>query len=383
MKGTKYTTGAATNSKNLDRYAEGTPTMEWADGAWVGPASGGRFVDLTSGLGAVILGHQDLAVDQAALEQLGIGVAFPIATQLEETVARQLCDYLPWLGAQKVRWSKNGRDATAAAVRLARAVTGGHTCVYCDYHGSDDQFLTEPPWNAGVPSWFAGYKGDVAAVHIPRHLLGQFLADEGDQVACVLLEPVASNAPEEPASIEFFAELRRQCTEAGAMLIIDEMVTFGRMPFGSGQAAFDIQPDLWVGGKCIANGLPLTAVVGPDEFMNRFAVDVFHSMTHAGECLSLAAASATLKELVTRKPWFHCGALGTEIVQLFEEAGAEKRVRHAYPQRLMFDFTRAELGVLLKAGVLCAGYANLTLAHTEDEEARATLLAAFRTVLAK
>ena len=370
----KYTTGAATNSKNLDRYAKGTPTMEWADGAWVGVGpfrKGARWVDLTSGLGAVILGHQDVAVDFAVMEQLGAGVSFPVATELEETVARQLCDYLPWEGAQKVRWSKNGRDATVAAVRLARAVTGRELVLYCDYHGSDDLFLGDPPWNAGVLPH--------CSAHVSR---GELAGLIGRNVAAVMLEPVASNAPEQPASIEFFAELRRQCTEAGAMLIVDEMVTFGRMPFGSGQACFGIEPDLWVGGKCLANGLPLTAVVGPDEYMNRFAVDVFHSMTHAGECLSLAAASATLKELVTRKPWFHCGALGTEIVQLFEEAGAEKRVRHAYPQRLMFDFTRDDLGVLLEHGVLCAGYANLTLAHVEDAEARTTILAAFREVLA-
>lgn len=366
----KYTTGAATNSKNLDRYAEGTPTMEWADGAWVG-AGEERWVDLTSGLGAVILGHQDLAVDQAALEQLGIGIAFPIATQLEETVARQLCDYLPWEGAQKVRWSKNGRDATVAAVRLARAVTGRDLVLYCDYHGSDDLFLGDPPWNAGV------------IPHRSRHVSRGELAGSLDKhVAAVMLEPVASNAPEEPASIEFFAELRRQCTEAGCMLIVDEMVTFGRMPSGSGQACFGIEPDLWVGGKCIANGLPLTAVVGPAEYMNRFAVDVFHSMTHAGECLSLAAASATLKELVTRKPWVECGALGMQIAGIFGEAGAGSRIRYHYPQRLLFDFNRDELGILLRAGVLCAGYANLTLAHCEDPEARATILAAFREVLA-
>lgn len=362
----KYTTGPATNSKHPDRYAEGAPrTVDWAHGAWV--RAGERdLVDLTSGLGAVILGHAHVEVDDAVRDQLDNGVSFPLPTALEEEVAEALVRHLGW--GEQVRFSKNGRDAVVAAVRLARAVTGRDGVLYCDYHGSDDLFLAYPPWNAGVtPSW---------SRKVPRcELLDMNLSE----AACVVLEPVSSNAPEERHDEELVAWIREQCDRAGCLLILDEMVSFGRMPGGSGMVSQGIVPDLWVGGKCIANGLPLTAVVGPRKHMHRFGVDVFHSMTHAGEALSLAAAKATLWVLAARDVPGEIGLLGKEIIRLFEEA--VRPVRYAYPQRLLFDLTRDELGILLDHGVLCQGFANLTLAHAEDPDARRTILDAFRAVL--
>lgn len=377
-----YTTGAATNSKNPDRYAEGAPrTVEAARGAWVYESLNvrpdRRWVDLTSGLGAVILGHgfgYASEVHRAAAGQLDYGVAFPLPTPWEESVAQQLTDFLPWGGAEVVRWSKNGRDAVVAAVRLARAVTGKDGVAYCDYHGSDDMFLRFPPWNAGVSIVGGAFKLDRKAL-VSESLRG--LAWRG--LACVVLEPVSSNAPEEPHSMEFFRALREQCDRCGVLMILDEMVSFGRAPQGSAQAWLDIRPDLWVGGKCLANGLPLTAVVGPRRYMERYAKDCFHSMTHAGEAVSLAAASETLKALKRENVAAEVNRFGGEVVELFTEHG--RAVRFAYPSRLMFDFSREELGVLLEKGVLCAGYANFTLAHARDAEARRTIMDAFRAVL--
>ena len=377
----QYTTGAATNSKNPDRYAEGAPrTISMGQGAWV--YGGRKLVDLTSGLGAVILGHGYEPVLGAAMFQLQKGVAYPLPSEWEESVAQQLTDFLPWNGAEVVRWSKNGRDATAAAVRLARAVTGRDLMLYCDYHGSDDMFLG-PPMNAGVPEACFAATEDALSVKVTRgQILSGRLPERGahlNYAACVVLEPVSSNAPEEPHDMEFFRALREQCDRHGVLMILDEMVSFGRAPHGSAQQWLDIQPDLWVGGKCLANGLPLTAVVGPRRYMERYAKDVFHSMTHAGEAVSLAAASETLKALRRENVAAEVNRFGGEIVELF--AGHGRKVRFAYPSRLMFDFSREELGVLLKHGVLCAGYANFTLAHAQDEEAGRMIRQAFEAVL--
>jgi len=166
------------------------------------------------------------------------------------------------------------------------------------------------------------------------------------------------------------------------MLIVDEMVSFGRVPGGSGIAWLGIEPDLWVGGKCLANGLPLTAIVGPEKYMRRFSIDTFHSMTHAGEALSLAAALGTLDVLDGSPDVIsEIELLGTDIIELFYSNNAENRLRYAYPTRLLFDFSKAELGVMLANGVLCQPFANLTRAHAMDPVARKTILDAFRAVL--
>lgn len=365
-----YTTGAATNSKNPDRYPPGAPKIiDRASGAYVW-GGGKRYIDLTSGLGSVILGHRDAYVDKAVRNQLSFGVSYPLPSHLEESVAEQLCDFLGW--GEKVRWSKNGRDAVVAAVRLARAVTGRGWVFYCDYHGADDLFLTGPPWNAGTRgAW------NVGSEKVSReHLLKGDLSD----VACVVLEPVNSNAPEVPEP-GFFAELRAACDRAGCMMILDEMVSFGRAPSGSLMKHWSIEPDLWVGGKCIANGLPLTAVVGPSEAMNRFAVDVFHSMTHAGEALSLAAAQATLDVLDDPAVRERIDDVGRLVIALFEEAGMGGLARFVYPSRLLFDVPKTSLGDLLDMGVLCAGYANFTHAHSTGR-AMSAIERAFRHMLA-
>jgi glutamate-1-semialdehyde aminotransferase len=131
----------------------------------------------------------------------------------------------------------------------------------------------------------------------------------------------------------------------------------------------------------MANGLPLSAIVGPWEYMKRYEEDVFFSLTHGGEALSLAAADETLRIVAEQDVPEQIAELGLEIIALFETHGRSNRIKYGYPQRLVFDFTRDELGILLENGVLCAGYANLTLAHVEDEKARQTILDAFGAVL--
>ena len=162
------------------------------------------------------------------------------------------------------------------------------------------------------------------------------------------------------------------------MLIIDEMVTWGRMYGGSGIAHLGIDADLWVGAKALGGGLPLTAVVGRRQLMERFAADVFHSATFSGEVLSLAAAAAMLDLVELRDVPRIIGGFGQEVMAI-----APERFRPGYPQRLTFDIDRAGLGVLLAHGVLAGGgYLNISTEMAEDAEARATLLSAFRAVLA-
>lgn len=375
MKGTRaYPVGAGTYSKHPDRYAEGAPRVVTSvQGAYV-YAGKERWVDLTSGMGAVILGHDSVERKAIDIQLCDGGIAFPLPTALEEEVANRLLGLLTWPKAESVRFGKNGADVTTSAVRLARAVTGRERVLYCDYHGHHDWSMTQPPWNGGVPP-------GRSSLRVSRAELAHALRQSWDrEFAAVVIEPWPS-APGDYPGIDW-GDLRRACDEDGTLLILDEMVSGFRAAPGGGAEFFGIQPDLACYGKAMANGMPLSAVVGPYEYLKRYEEDVFFSLTHAGEALSLAAASATMDALKDGTALKAIGALGIEIMDLFLQNGAGTRVQWGYPQRLLFPgFTKAELGILLEHGVLCAGYANLTLAHAQDQVARRTILDAFRAVL--
>ena len=379
MKGTRsYPVGSGTYSKHPDRYPEGAPRIvTWAEGAWVGDdlrfADG--LVDLTSSMGAVILGHDYPAVTDAILHQLGEGIAFPLPTHLEQQVADRLLSLLTWKKAESVRFGKNGADVTTSAVRLARAVTGRPRVLYCDYAGHHDWSMQSPPWNGGVAV------EELLSQKVDREDLLREVCTRVNlhHPAAVVLE-VYPSAPGDHAAVDW-AELRRACSEVGTLLILDEMVTGFRCAPGGAAELSGIEPDLACYGKAMANGMPLSAVVGPYDILKRYEEDVFFSLTHAGEALSLAAANATMRVVKEQNVPSALASLGYEIYKVFEEHGASHRVRLGYPQRLLFDFTRDELGILLQNGVLCSGFANLTLAHCEDAEARRTILDAFRAVL--
>lgn len=367
--------GAQTYSKHPSRYAEGGPQLAvMAEGADVLGDDGEWRVDLTSGMGAVILGHQRTEVDEAVMQQLEQGVAFPLPSGLEEEVAARLVSMLTWEKAESVRFGKNGADVTTTAVRLARAVTGRKLIVYADYHGHHDWSLTERPWNAGV---------------VGHHSYRQPQKDMGGLVEITPIDDIAAIVIEGSSSVDagreyppdFWTRLRRACDAAGTLLILDEMVTGFRMAPGGAAEVLGIEPDLACYGKGMANGLPLSAIVGPWEYMQRYEQDVFFSLTHGGEALSLAAANETLRIVQEENVPEQLAELGREIIALFDSFGASDRLKYGYPQRLVFDFDRDELGTMLDHGVLCAGYANLTLAHVTDREARATIMDAFAAVL--
>lgn len=365
--------GAQTYSKHPSRYAEGVPSVvRYAKGAWVQIYKNGLMhVDLTSGLGAVILGHQHPDVDYAVATQLGRGISFPLPGEHEEKVAERLVSMLTWEKAESVRFGKNGADVTTTAVRLARAVTGRIEVALCDYHGNHDWAMSDPPWNAGVLRHGSERMADYEVFSYISKV----------EPAAVILEGLSSVTPTPTRDEGFWVALRSLCDDTGTLLILDEMITGFRMAPGGAAEVLGIEPDLACYGKGLANGLPLSAIVGPWEYMQRYEQDVFFSLTHGGEALSLAAANETLRIIQEDNVPEQLAELGREIIALFDAYGASDRLKHGYPQRLVFDFTKAELGIMLGVGVLCAGYANLTLAHVTDKEARSTIMDAFSAVL--
>jgi glutamate-1-semialdehyde aminotransferase len=358
-----YPVGAATYSKHPSRYAKGAPRLVGAArGAWVWPdgrrAHEKRLVDMTSGMGAVILGHQYPDVQAAVLAQAKKGVAFPLPTRLEERTAERLVSLLTWERAQSVRWGKNGADATGSAVRLARATTGRKLIAYFDYHGHHDWSVTEPPWNGGVL---------VGETHSQK-VASLDEIESPSECAAVILEAVSSASGDHRR--HDFQAIRQWCDAHGALFILDEMVTGFRMAPGGAAQAMGIEPDIACYGKAIANGLPLSAVVGPWDIMRRYEEHVFYSVTHGGEALSLAAAEATMRVLVDKRVTKRIGEFGVSL----KKAAPQLFKLQGYSQRLLFrDPSKLRLERFLEGGVLTAGYFNLTLAHVEDAEARALI----------
>ncbi|HTC23025.1 MAG TPA: aminotransferase class III-fold pyridoxal phosphate-dependent enzyme [Gemmatimonadales bacterium] len=255
--------------------------MVRAQGCRVWDARGREFVDFVMGLGAVALGYGHPEVGRAAIEAIGHGVVGPLAPVLEEELATDLRRLMPWI--EQVRFLKSGAEACAAAVRLARVATGREMVLGCGYHG----WLDWCEGSAGVPTSTRALFGELPFDDVDG--TRRLLAEAGDRLACVIVEPVVVREP----TAAWLEVLRTETERHGALMIVDEIKTACRLAIGGGTERYALRPDLVVLGKAIANGFPLAAVGGRRDVMaevNRTWI----SSTLATESVSLAAARATL-----------------------------------------------------------------------------------------
>ncbi|MCS6944462.1 MAG: aminotransferase class III-fold pyridoxal phosphate-dependent enzyme, partial [Sutterellaceae bacterium] len=282
--------GSQTFSKSKTQYPYGVSPyfIERGEGAHVWDADGNEYVDFIMGLAAVTLGYRDPEVTAAVRRQLDIGVIFSLPHRLEMEVAEAIVEAVPC--AEMVRFGKNGSDATAGAIRLARAVTGRDRVAVCGYHGWQDWYIGTTTRNKGVPR----------AVRDLTHTFAyndlgslQALFDQyPNEFAAVILEPMNVSTPV-PG---FLQGVKDMTHKHGALLVFDETITGFRYEIGGAQQRFGVVPDLATFGKGLANGFPLSAVAGRADLMKAME-EVFFSFTFGGELLSLAAAKATLAKL--------------------------------------------------------------------------------------
>jgi glutamate-1-semialdehyde 2,1-aminomutase len=279
--------GAQTFSKSRTQYPVGYAPLYASRGrkAHLWDIDGNRFVDLVAALGAVSIGYCDRRIDSAVRKQMRSGVTFSLSSKLESEVAELLVSLIP--EAEMVRFAKNGSDVTSAAIRLARHVTGKNLVVRSSYHGWHDWYIGSTSRNSGVPSEVQNLTV-VLPFNNLEHAQKLFL-ERGNEISCIILEPVGMDFP-----VPGFLEgLRSLCNQYGALLIFDEVVTGFRVSKSGAGSLFGISPDLSCFGKGIANGYPLSAIVGKRDFM-RELTEVFFSGTFGGEALSLAAAKSVL-----------------------------------------------------------------------------------------
>jgi glutamate-1-semialdehyde 2,1-aminomutase len=298
--------GAQTFSKSITQYPLGVSPYFAArgQGSRLWDVDGNEYIDFINGLASVTLGYNDPDVTAAVKAQVDHGTIFSLSSPLEAEVAERLVAIVP--SAEMVRFGKNGSDATAGAVRVARAHTGRDHVLVCGYHGWQDWYIGATARNRGVPESTRALThtfpyNDLAA-------LDRLLDEHSGLVAAIVMEPMNVAFPAEG----YLQGVRERATRHGAVLVFDETITGFRVANGGAQELFGVVPDLTTLGKGIANGYPLSAVCGRRELMMEME-EIFFSFTMGGETLSLAAARATLDKVVREPVTRHMAELGTAL----------------------------------------------------------------------
>ncbi len=291
----------------------GTPLFfKHAQGAYIVDEDDKRYVDYVGSWGPMILGHSHPEVLDAVRKQLDHGLSYGAPTALETTMADLICEIVPSM--EMVRMVSSGTEATMSAIRLARGYTGRDTIIKFEgcYHGHSDSLLVKAgsgaltlgvPSSPGVPAAFAQHTLTLAYNDLGE--VEETLANVGDQIACIIVEPVAGNMNCVPPAPGFLEGLRHLCDRYGVVLIFDEVMTGFRVALGGAQAHYGIRPDLTTFGKIVGGGMPVGCFGGKREIMSQIAPlgPVYQAGTLSGNPLAMAAGLTTLK-LISR-PGFH------------------------------------------------------------------------------
>jgi glutamate-1-semialdehyde aminotransferase len=364
-------------SKGPSQWARGyAPAfVERAEGARVWDVDGNEYLDFPMALGPVILGHGYPAVSEAIVRQLRDGITYTLPHRIEVEVAERLERIIP--GLERVRFGKTGSDATSAAIRVARAVTGRDHVIVAGYHGWHDWYIASTSRRRGVPDVVAGLAEAVPAGDLEA-LRSAFEARPGE-IAAVIVEPAGAREPE-PSELAALVDLTR---EHGALAVFDEIVTGLRLALGGAQEHYGVEADLVCLGKALGNGMPISALAGKARHMDVLE-QVFFSGTHGGEALSLAAAGAVI-DVMEREPvhdhlWRLGGRLQDGVRDAIAAHGLDGWASCGGPHPLTVITVReprpdgdglpAKTLVqqeLLRRGILYNGSHLISYAHTEDD----------------
>lgn len=305
------------------------------EGAYLWDEDDNRYIDYVASWGPMIAGHANQEVLKAVQAIVGKSLGFGAPTKIETTMADKVCDIMP--SVDLVRMVSSGTEATMSAIRLARGYTGRDKIVKFEgcYHGHSDSLLVKAgsgaltlgvPTSPGVPSALAELTLTLTYNDIDE--VEKVFAEVGNEIACIIVEPVAGNMNCIPPVPGFLEGLRSVCDKYGVVLIFDEVMTGFRVALGGAQEHYGVKPDLTTLGKVIGGGMPVGAFGGKREIMEKIAPlgPVYQAGTLSGNPVSMAAGLATLAQ--AEQPGFHADLAekATRLCEGLRKAAKEKGI---------------------------------------------------------
>ena len=332
----QYIPGGVNSPVRAFKAVGGTPVfIERADGAYLYDADSKRYIDYVLSWGPMILGHNHPAIRQAVIDKAQNGLSFGAPTEIETQLAKRICEIMP--NMDLVRFVNSGTEATMSAIRLARGHTGRDKIVKFEgcYHGHSDSLLVKAgsgaltfgvPTSPGVPAVLA--EQTITLTYNDIEGVKQVFQKIGEEIACIIVEPVAGNMNCIPPIPGFLEGLRQVCDEYDTVLILDEVMTGFRLGLQGAQGYYGIRADLTTLGKVIGGGMPVGAFGGRQEIMEKIAPigPVYQAGTLSGNPVAMAAGLASLEQISA--PGFYKSLFDKtdQLVQGLHQAAAESGI---------------------------------------------------------
>lgn len=309
----KHIPGGVNSPVRAFKSVGGNPVFfKKARGAYVYDTDNNRYIDYVGSWGPMILGHAHDDVIRAVEETAKNGLSFGAPTEIETEMAELICKLVPSI--EKVRMVSSGTEAAMSAIRLARGYSGRDKIIKFEgcYHGHADSLLVKAgsgaltlgvPTSPGVPADLA--KHTITLSYNSPEQVEKVFEEIGNEIAAIIVEPIAGNMNCIPGNQEFLDTLRKQCDQSGAVLIFDEVMSGFRVALGGAQSIYNIAPDLTILGKVIGGGMPVGAFGGKAEIMDHIAPDgpVYQAGTLSGNPVAMSAGLTTLK-LISETDFF-------------------------------------------------------------------------------
>ena len=362
-----------TMAKGPTQYVDGVAPkyLKRGKGSHVWDVDGNEYIDYNMAIGPLSLGYAYERVDQAIINQLKDGITFSLMHELEVVLAELINGIIP--NAEGIRIAKTGAEVTSAAVRVSRAFTGRKKVLCCGYHGWHDWYIGTTSRSEGIPQEIK----DLTATFDYNNI--ESLRAKLDQdVACVILEPFIFEAP----ANDFLKQVKELCQQNGSLLIFDEMWTGFRVAIGGAQEYFDVVPDLAVYSKAFANGMPIALLTGRKDVLQLFEKDVFFYSTFGGEVLSIAAAIATIHEMIDKNVPRTLAEKGKKLKEGYNALAAQHGLTgvttcQGFDCRTIITFNASAGDPLIlksfvqqemiKRGILWGGFHNVSYSHSDED----------------
>jgi glutamate-1-semialdehyde-2,1-aminomutase len=370
--------GAQTFSKSYRYFCEGNAPsfIDKGEGCYIYDIDNNEYIDFICALGAVIIGYNNKSINNKIIKQLSKGITFSQPSPISIDLAQKIVEVIPC--AEMVRFVKNGSDATASAVRLARAYTKKDIVAVCGYHGMQDWYIASTENDSGIPKGIKEYIKKFKYNNIDS--LKQIIEDNKNNVAAVIMEPIQGNGPDD----NFLEEIRALTIENNIILVFDEVISGFRYALGGASELYNVIPDLASIGKGMANGMPISAVVGRKDILKLIETDnVFISTTFGGETLSMVSALETINILSNKEAFKKVWNLGTKMLDGIRELIKKYNldciitsyglaphcgvVFNDYKEFNALDFQSVFQQTMIERGILTLGINNINQAHTDKE----------------